>query len=60
MYELGRLVSAVSGALKLQPMLPEPLMEEVLVRRFRDEPAVTAVIDSTRAGISSVGSPGGA
>lgn len=33
MYELSRLVSAVSGALKLQRVLPEPLVEEVLVRR---------------------------
>jgi ATP-dependent Lhr-like helicase len=42
--ELTRLVEAVSGALKLQRVLPESLVQEILIRRLRDRPAVAAVV----------------
>lgn len=42
--ELTRLVEAVSGALKLQRLLPEPLVHEILIRRLRDETAVAAIV----------------
>ena len=42
--ELTRLVEAVSGALKLQRVLPESLVQEILIRRLRDKPAVAAVV----------------
>ena len=41
--ELTRLVEAVSGALKLQRVLPETLVHEILIRRLRDEDAVAAI-----------------
>jgi hypothetical protein len=41
--ELTRLVSTVSGALKLERVLPEPLIEEIMIRRFRDTAAVDQV-----------------
>ena len=41
--ELARLVADVSGALKLQRVLPEHLVEEILVSRLRDSAAVAAV-----------------
>ena len=48
--ELARLVSTVSGALKLERVLPDALIEEIMIRRFRDTNAVehieTAPIDT--------------
>jgi hypothetical protein len=38
--ELARLVSTVSGALKLERVLPDSLIEEIMIRRFRDATAV--------------------
>jgi hypothetical protein len=44
--ELERLVADVSGALKLQPALPEQLVTDVLVRRLSDRAAVAATVDA--------------
>ena len=50
--ELSRLVSTVSGALKLERVLPDSLVEEIMIRRFRDTPSVerieAAAIDTSR------------
>lgn len=42
--ELASLVTDVSGALKLQRVLPDDLVEEILVRRLRDDAAVAHVV----------------
>lgn len=42
--ELASLVADVSGALKLQRVLPDDLVEEILVRRLRDDAAVANVV----------------
>jgi hypothetical protein len=51
--ELRRLVSTASGALKLERVVPDALIEQIMIRRFMDTRAVTAVanapIDSSEA-----------
>ena len=44
--ELARLVTDVSGPLKLQRALPEKLVDEILVRRLRDTTAVSSVVEA--------------
>ena len=48
--ELTRLVSIVSGSLKLERVLPDALIEEIMIHRFRD---VTAVEHIAVAGIDT-------
>lgn len=46
MPELQRLVEGVSGALKLQQVLPDALANEILVRRLRDPAAVEYAVNA--------------
>ncbi len=42
--ELAALVADVSGSLKLQRVLPDDLVEEILVRPLRDDAAVANLV----------------
>ena len=42
--ELGQLVTAVSGALKLQQAIPDRLVDEIQIARLRDADAVSRVL----------------
>ena len=44
--ELARLVVDVSGALKFQSILPEPLVEEILIRRLQDPASVQQTMNA--------------